>query len=172
MFKKLLTVGLSAVVVSSAASVIYAQRNPRGTAKFEKNGKFVMVEYGRPSLKGRDMLGQLAPGKAWRMGSDKSTTFTSTADLSFGKVSVPTGAYSLWLKKTGDKEFTLVFNKVTGQWGTEHDVTQDTYYVPLTTTPGSEKVEQFTIDFKEAGKGAELRLLWDTSVLAASFTMK
>jgi hypothetical protein len=172
MFKKMFTVGLSAVVLSSAVSVVYAQRNPRGTAKFEKNGKFAMVEYGRPSLKGRDMLGQLAPGKAWRMGSDKSTTFTNTQDLSFGKVSVPTGAYSLWLKKTGDKEFTLVFNKVTGQWGTEHDVTQDTYYVPLTTTQGSEKVELFTVDFKEAGKGAELRLLWDTSILAAPFTMK
>ena len=172
MIKKLFHVCLSAVVLSTAASVVYAQRNPRGTAKFEKNGKFVMVEYGRPSLKGRDMLGQLALGKPWRMGSDKSTTFTSTADLSFGKIAIPTGAYSLWLKKTGDKEFTLVFNKVTGQWGTEHDVTQDTYYVPLTTTAGSEKTEMFTIDFKEAGKGAEIRLLWDTSILAASFTMK
>ena len=172
MFRKLFTLGLSAVVLSGAASVLYAQRNPRGTAKYEKGTKFVMVEYGRPSLKGRDMLGQLAVGKAWRMGSDKSTTFTCTGDLSFGKISVPTGAYSLWLKKTADKEFTLVFNKVTGQWGTEHDVTQDVYFVPLTTTQGSEKVEQFTIDLKEAGKGAEIRLLWDTSILSASFTMK
>ena len=34
---------------------LYAQRNPRATAKFDKAGKYVMVEYGRPSLKGRDM---------------------------------------------------------------------------------------------------------------------
>ena len=172
MIRKLFSLGLSVVVFSSATAVLYAQRNPRGTAKVEKGGKFVMVEYGRPSLKGRDMLGQLAPGKPWRMGSDKSTTFTCTADLSFGKVSVPTGAYSLWLKKNADNEFVLVFNKVTGQWGTEHDMTQDVYYVPLITTQGSEKVEQFTIDLKEAGKGAEFRLLWDTTILSAPFTMK
>ena len=172
MIKKLFLLCLSGVVLFSAASVVYAQKNPRGTAKFDKGGKFVMVEYGRPSLKGRDMLGQLVPGKAWRMGSDKSTTFTTTADLSFGKIAVPTGSYSLWLKKTGDKEFTLVFNKATGQWGTEHDMTQDTYYVPLTATTGSEKVEMFTIDFKEAGKGAEIRLLWDTSIFTAPFTVK
>src|SRR5436189_1892395 len=78
---------------------LYAQRNPRATAKFEKAGKYVMVEYGRPSLKGRDMLAQLQPGKVWRMGADKSTTFTSNTNLSFAKVSIPQGSYSLWLRK-------------------------------------------------------------------------
>ena len=41
---------------------LQAQRNPRATAKFEKGGQFVIVEYGRPSLKGRDMFGQLQAG--------------------------------------------------------------------------------------------------------------
>jgi Protein of unknown function (DUF2911) len=172
MFRRLLVMSLVPVLFVASQSTIFAQRNPRGTARYEKGGKFVMVEYGRPSLKGRDMFGQLVVGKPWRMGADKSTTLTCSSDLSFGKVAIPAGSYSLWLKKTGDKAFTLVFNKTTGQWGTEHNVVDDFATVPLSSAQGSEKIEQFTINMKEAGKGAELQLLWDTTVMTAAFTMK
>jgi Protein of unknown function (DUF2911) len=151
---------------------LHAQRNPRATAKLEKGGQFVMVEYGRPSLKGRDMLGQLQPGKTWRMGADKSTTFTCSSNLSFGKVSIPQGSFSLWLRKRDDKNFELVFNKTAGQWGTEHDMTQDFATVPLTMTQNSESVEQFTISFKESPKGGDMDLLWGTLILKASFQFK
>jgi hypothetical protein len=151
---------------------LYAQRNPRTTAKFEKAGKYVMVEYGRPSLKGRDMLTQLQPGKLWRMGADKSTTFTSNTNLSFNKVSIPQGSYSLWLRKVDDETFQLVFNRTTGQWGTEHDVTQDFASVLLTREQSSQNVEQFTISLKEAPKGGELELTWGTVVLKAPFQFK
>jgi hypothetical protein len=151
---------------------LHAQRNPRATARLEKGGQFVMVEYGRPSLKGRDMLGQLQPGKVWRMGADKSTTLTCSSNLSFGKVSVPQGSYSLWLRKEDDKNFQLVVNKTTGQWGTEHDMIADFASIPLTMTQNSEGVEQFTISFKEAPKGGDMELLWGTLILKAPFQFK
>lgn len=160
------------ILLTAVAAPLQAQRNPRGTTKFEKNGQYVMVEYGRPSLKGRDMLAQLQVGKAWRMGADKSTTFTCSTNVSFGKVSIPTGAYSLWLKKMDDKLFDLVFNKTTGQWGTEHDVTQDFALVPMSLSQSSEAVEQFTVDLKPAAKGGEIQILWGTNVLKAPFTVK
>lgn len=160
------------ILLAGLAAPLQAQRNPRGTAKFEKNDQYIMVEYGRPSLKGRDMLAQLQTGKAWRMGADKSTTFTCSANVSFGKVSIPAGAYSLWLKKVDDKVFDLILNKTTGQWGTEHDVTQDLASVPLTLSQNPETVEQFTIDFKPAGKAGEMLILWGASVLKAPFTLK
>jgi len=151
---------------------LQAQRNPRATARFEKGGQFVIVEYGRPSLKGRDMFGQLQPGKVWRMGADKSTTLTCSSNLSFGKVSVPQGSYSLWLRKIDDKNFQLVVNRTTGQWGTEHDMLADFASIPLTMTQASESVEQFTISFKEAAKGGDMELLWGKVVLSASFQFK
>ncbi len=151
---------------------VQAQRNPRSTAKFEKRGKFVIVEYGRPSLKGRDMLGQLQTGKIWRMGADKSTTLTTSGKLSFGKVSIPDGSYSLWLRKLDDKTYHLVFNKATGQWGTEYDLIQDLASVPLTLTSASERVEQFTINLKDAEKGGEIELLWGTTILKAPLKLE
>lgn len=160
------------MVLLLAQSDLHAQRNPRATARLEKGGQFVMVEYGRPSLKGRDMLAQLQPGKVWRMGADKSTTLTCSSSISFGKISVPQGSYSLWLKKVEDKNFQLVVNKTTGQWGTEHDMLADFASIPLTMSQNSESVEQFTINFKETPKGGDMELLWGTTVLKASFQFK
>jgi DUF2911 family protein len=173
LMKKNIILPLSVLsVLFLVAADAHAQRNPRATAKLEKGGQFVMVEYGRPSLKGRDMLSQLQPGKTWRMGADKSTTFTCSSNLSFGKVSIPQGSYSIWLRKLDEKNFQLVFNKTTGQWGTEHDVTQDIATVLLDKAQNTESAEQFTINFKENPKGGEMELLWGTLILKAPFQFK
>ena len=155
-------------------TIAFAQKNPKSTARLEIGGKFIFVEYGRPSLKGRDMLGQLETNKIWRLGADKSTTFTSDTNLSFNKVPVPQGTYSLWLKKLGDKTYELLFNKKSGQWGTQHEAIDDFASVPLSFSDGNENVEMFTIKLNKAtkGNGGEIEFLWGSSVLRAPFNLK
>lgn len=167
-------IGVLGFLVCVSAALALAQRNPRATSKLDVGGKFVMIEYGRPSLKGRDMLAMAEPGKVWRMGADKSTTFTSDGKVSFGKVTIPEGAYSLWLRKTGDKSFDLVFNRKTGQWGTQYESIDDLASVPMTLTEGTESVEIFTINLNKSSKrnSGELELLWGKAVLKADFTVK
>lgn len=157
------------------SSVAFSQRNPRATSKMDIAGKFIMIEYGRPSMKGRDLLGLVEPGKVWRMGADKSTTYTSDARLSFGKMAVPAGSYSLWLKKVGDRSFELVFNKQVGQWGTQYSGSiDDVASVPMIFSEGSEAVEMFTLALAQGAKAnaGELTLQWGKSVLKAPFTVK
>jgi hypothetical protein len=152
----------------------FPQKNPRSTSRLEIGGKFIFVEYGRPSLKGRDMLAQLEVNKVWRMGADKSTTLTSDSNLSFNKVSVPQGTYSVWLKKLGDMSYELLLNKKSGQWGTQHEAIDDFSDVPLTYSESNESVEIFTINLIKAtkGNGGEFELLWGNVVLKAPFTLK
>ncbi|MCI0421984.1 MAG: DUF2911 domain-containing protein [Acidobacteria bacterium] len=158
----------------AASSFALSQRNPRATSKLDVNGKFVMIEYGRPSLKGRDILALIEPGKVWRMGADKSTTFTSDGRLSFGKVAVPEGTYSLWLKKVGERSFDLIFNKQTGQWGTQYGSIDDVASVPMAFSEGGEAVEVFTLSLVRGAKtnAGELALQWGKAVLKAPFTVK
>ena len=160
------------VVVFAALVGLTLAANSRGTAELTLNGKKISVEYGRPSLGGRtinDLLGQLPAGGFWRLGADKSTTFSTAADLMFGDVKVPKGEYSLWAQKQADGSWKLVFNKQHGQWGTDHDPAQDLASVPLKTEKASKAAEQVTIALKEEHGSGEISVLWGDMELSANF---
>jgi hypothetical protein len=138
-------------------------------------GKAVSVEYGRPSLKGRsvsDMLDQLKPGDFWRLGADKSTTFSTATDLQFGDVTVPAGQYSLWAARAADNSWKLVFNKQHGQWGTQHDASQDLASVPLKEAKGPGSEEMVTISLSKRGAGGTITIQWGDMKLSADFKAK
>lgn len=140
----------------------------RGKAEMKAGSGAITVDYGRPSLKGRDMLSQLQEGAFWRMGMNQATVLTTPVDLSFGTTRVAKGAYSLWLKKTGDA-FQLVFNSQTGQWGTQHDPAKDVCSVAMTKAALASPVETFTLELAPAAKGGALDLSWSAMKLAAPF---
>ncbi len=159
------------VMITALAGVALAA-NPRGTAELTLNGKKISVEYGRPSLHGRavsDMLGQLGAGEFWRLGADKSTTFSTAGDLMFGDVKVPKGEYSLWAQKQAEGSWKLVFNKQHGQWGTNHDAAQDFASVPLKTEKQSKPAEQVTIGLEEEHGSGEISIQWGDMELSATF---
>ena len=156
---------LSAVLVAPSSA-----QGARGKAELKTAGGAVTVDYGRPSLEGRDMLSKLEEGSFWRLGMNEATVLTSPVDLTFGTTKVAKGSYSLWLKREGEK-FLLVFNSQTGQWGTQHDPAKDVHSVALKSEPLSDAVETFTIDLKEAPGGGEFSLSWGATKLSSSFTL-
>jgi len=159
------------VAVFAALAGLTIAANPRGTADLTLNGKKISVEYGRPSLGGRtvnELLAQV-PADGWRLGADKSTTFSTTGDLMFGNVKVPKGEYSLWAQKQADGSWKLVFNKQHGQWGTNHDPSQDLVSVPLKTEKESKPAEQVTITLEEEHGGGEISIQWGDLELSTTF---
>ncbi len=166
---------LTVAALLALTAACFAQGNPRGTAKLTLKGATVSVEYGRPSLKGRsvkDLLGGLGAGAFWRLGADKSTTFSTSADLTFGDVTVPTGEYSLWAQKQSDNSWKLVFNKQHGQWGTNHDDKQDLASVALKEETEKETAEQVTLALEEEGGAGEISIQWGNMELSTTFNAK
>jgi hypothetical protein len=143
--------------------------NPRGKAELKAGAGTITIDYGRPDLKGRDMLAQLPPGEAWRMGNNQSTTFTTPVDLMFGSTKIAKGSYSLFLKRADAEKYELVFNSETGQWGMKHDTSKDIALAPMKKSTLSSSVETFTIDLKSAPKGGILELSWGTTQLSTEF---
>ena len=173
--KKLMVAFLLAGLTAIFALPLAAQGNPRGTAKLDLKGKAVTVEYGRPSLKGRaveQLLEKVRAGGVWRLGADKSTTFSTQADLLFGATAVPKGDYSLIALKEASGSWKLVFNKQTGQWGTEHDAAQDLASAALTSSKASKPVEQVTIALAQADAGGVISIEWGELKLSTAFKAK
>jgi hypothetical protein len=77
----------------------------------------VNVVYGRPGVKNRKIWGELVPfNKVWRAGADEATRFTFSTDVTIEGKKLPKGSYSFFVIP-GEKEWTVIFNKVADQWG-------------------------------------------------------
>jgi hypothetical protein len=135
------------------------------------DGKTITIDYSRPSLKGRKMIGGENPyGKVWRTGANEATTFVTTADLMVGKQKVPAGNYTLYSIPEPGK-WTLIINKQTGQWGTVYDEKQDLVRIPMKISKTSAPVEQFTINLKQTGpKAATLSWEWADTQASVEIT--
>ncbi len=170
MTRKTVLGGMFLGILCMVLAVPSGAQPARGKAEMKAAAGAITVDYGRPSLKGRDMLSRLQEGSFWRMGMNQATVLTTPVELSFGEMKVAKGAYSLWLKKTGEA-FELVFNSQTGQWGTQHDPAKDVHSVVMKEKELATPVETFTIDLAPAEKGGTLELSWGAVELAAPFTV-
>lgn len=150
-----------------------APASDRGTAEAEIGGASISIDYGRPMLKGRDMLSQLPDGQVWRFGMNTSTTLDTSADLAFGETTINAGQYSLWAKKLNAEEWHLVVNSETGIWGTNHNPEHDIAEIPFEKSDLDESVEQFTIAVNSTGDNSgEIVCQWATLQLKAAFTVQ
>ncbi len=133
----------------------------------------VSIDYGRPEMKGRDMLAMAPAGFVWRLGSNKSTTFTTDSDLMFGDMTLAKGSYSAWAKHVDGDEWTLIFNSEVGIWGApgskrENDVLE----VPLQYSVEDEMIERFTVELMNVDGMGKLAASWGTHRLVSSFSAK
>jgi hypothetical protein len=168
-----LLVSTAAVIVLTAAGHVAAQ-TPQGTEKPKPlsppahaegsvGGKKIAIDYSAPSKRGRAIMGGLVPyGSVWRTGANAATTLHAGGDLRIGDLAVPAGDYTLY-SVPGEKEWTLIVNKETGQWGTEYDQKQDLGRVKMKIAPVKDTVETFVIAIKPAGDGATLTLTWENT---------
>jgi hypothetical protein len=146
--------------------------SPPGTAEIEFNGKKIKIEYSRPSMRGRKIMGELVPyDKVWRTGANAATRLTTEADLMFGNVTVPKGTYTLYTLPSASG-WKLIINKQTGQWGTQYDQSQDLARIDMQVKQLSAPVEQFTISLDKADGGGVLKLEWETTSATAKFTAR
>ena len=94
-----------------------APSSNRGTAEIVIGSTQASIDYGRPELKGRNMLSQLPDGQVWRLGMNDATRFETNSDLLFGQTLIQAGRYSIWGKKVTSDDWRLIFNSEADIWG-------------------------------------------------------
>ena len=163
---------LLSLLLATLLSVPVFAQSERGSTEVTVNSKTVRIDYGRPSLNGRDVLSMAGVGTVWRLGADQATEIETTGDLMVAGKTLQTGRYSLWVKKTGDEDWILAFHPTTGVWGAP--ALKDGYVatLPLSVESSSESTEKLTIQLAENKNEAEIKISWGSSTLKATFGIR
>lgn len=173
---------LFAVVLLIASANVFAQATfPRPSQKSTLSQTVgdteVSVVYHRPNVKGRPIFGCqtndvipkggvtypcLVPGgQVWRTGANEATVFEINNDVMINGQKLPKGKYSLHTIP-GASEWTIIFNKNWGQWGSySYDQKDDVLRVTAKPTTGDMK-ETMTIAFDDVTENkANVVVAWE-----------
>jgi len=166
-------VGLALVLQGFAARAsAQPPGSPHETTKATIDGATIAIEYGRPYMRGRKIVGSLVPyDRVWRTGADAATTLTTSKALMIGNAAVPAGKVTLYTLPS-ESGWKLIINKQTGQFGTEYDQSQDLARVDLTRRALPTPVDQLTIAIEPAASGGVLKISWENTELTVPVTVK
>jgi hypothetical protein len=141
----------------------------RGTASTTIGGKTISIIYGRPALRGRNMLGLARTGTVWRLGMNEATEIHSELPLMAGGKHLNPGKYSLWAKKTGETTWVLAFHPMTGIFGQPELTEGFVAEVPLKMEKASQNADRLNITLTANGKNVNVDIHWGDSKLVGTF---
>lgn len=146
----------------------------------------ISMAYSRPAVKGRMIYGDwptnvpgegtldnqnqrpagapIVPyGHIWRAGANEATLFTVADDVTINGQPLAAGKYSFHAIPAKDGEWTLIFNKDDGQWGSfTYDANKDALRVKTKAVPTPDSAELLTYSIDASGdKAAVVTLHWE-----------
>jgi len=135
------------------------------------DGARLTITYGRPSMRGRRIMGALVEyGEDWTPGADEATTFETSSALRIGEVAVPAGKYSVWMRPTAER-WAMFLNKNADLFHTENrNRRNDLGAIALQKRTLDRPVEQltFTIEQNPSGSGGVIKMTWETTEVSAA----
>lgn len=145
----------------------------RDTTRANLGAANLLVDYGRPLRRGRDILGNVVPyDVVWRTGANAATQFSTSAPINVAGIDLAPGMYTLWTLPSRAGAM-LIVNRQTGQWGTGYNVRMDLARAPLITQVLAQPVDTFTIAIEPtAANAGKLVMRWDRFAWIASVTVK
>ncbi len=171
-------VGAVAALATMAGAALAQSPPARATAAI--GGKSISIQYSAPSVRGRKIFGEgglLSRDPTypiWRAGANAATTFKTDATLDVGGLTVPAGAYTLYVNVKNPDQWELVISRQTGQWGlTYPGAASDLGRVKMTMSRPPALVEQLKYTLTDKGSGAgELRLEWENHAATVPLRLK
>ena len=197
------TLALAVTLPLATSTTLDAQEripSPRGEAATQiggsyeggsySGGSWIVVDYGRPITRGRDVFGSgdeygrmITTGAVWRLGANQSTSFMTEADLMFGDQRLPAGEYTMFAELSED-EWTLIFSNWGASegyppdnpdalWGSygytaDRDVLRTTMEVQSVEMASDQMVILFT---DMTSNGGNFTVWWDDQVAMTPFSL-
>jgi len=117
----------------------------RDTTRAQIGKAIFTVDYGRPLLRGRTLLGDVIPyDRVWRTGANAATQFITSTPITLAGMQIPAGIYTLFTAPHTNG-VDLIVNKQSGQWGTEYNGSLNLGITRMISEVATAPVEKFTI---------------------------
>lgn len=141
------------------------RQSPLDSMEVQIGGQTMKVCYGRPSARGRTMIGSVdAFDEPWRFGANEATSIHIPFAADIAGVRVEPGSYSLYAIP-GTTQWQIVVNRAVQRWGIPIDSrvrAEDVGAATVRPEPLSEHVEQLMLRFAPAsGNSTELIFEWE-----------
>ncbi len=148
---------------------IKPKESPRDTLYFKKDDLSIAIDYSRPSVRGRKIFGAVVPwNRFWRAGANQCTEISISKPIIINKQRLEKGQYSIFIMPKPN-EWTIMFNKQTGIWGTDYDPLQDVLKVPMKIEMLPNHVEQLSIIIVPSDNGGSLNIEWEKTKASVFF---
>ena len=113
----------------------------------------IEIEYSRPSMRGREVFGNLVPfGKVWRTGADNSTKISFDTDVIISEKTIQSGTYSIF-SIPNKESWEIIFYSDVELWGVPRDWSENkivfSSMFDVKKLKKSNTVETFTISFND-----------------------
>ncbi len=167
----LLSAGFLVGTLFSAAQVQTPQSSPHVKVTQTIGLTEVNIDYSRPSVKDREIFGELVPfEEIWRTGANQNTTISFSDDVVINGKSLSAGTYSIFTKP-GKEAWEVYFYKDIENWGVPRD--WDESKIALETEAKAVqipvKMESFTIFFDHLkDNSADLVFIWENTVVSVN----
>jgi len=117
----------------------------RDTTRVHIGKALFTLDYSRPLVRGRTLLGDVIPyDHVWRTGANAATQFTTSTPIRLATLRVPAGTYTLFTAPHANG-VDLIVNKQSGQWGTEYNGSLNLGIASMISEVATVPVEEFTI---------------------------
>ena len=171
--KKIL-LSLFVLAITSATNAQIETPAPSPSQKIEQKVGLtnVIVDYSRPSMRGRKIFGGLEQyGEVWRTGANARTKITFSSDVTIDGKSLKKGTYAIFTKP-GKASWDVYFYTEHEGSGAPRNWDESKVAAQIRVTPQTMPmdIETFTITFDDLTKNsAVLGLLWEKTYVGIKF---
>ena len=128
----------------------------------------IEIEYSRPSIRGREVFGNLVPfGKVWRTGADNSTKISFDTDVIISGKTIQSGTYSIF-SIPNKESWEIIFYSDVELWGVPRDWSENkivfSSMFDVKKLKKSNTVETFTISFNDlTNNDVNMSISWENT---------
>ena len=128
----------------------------------------IEIEYSRPSMRGREVFGNLVPfGKVWRTGADNSTKISFDTDVIISGKTIQSGTYSIFSIPNKESWEIILYSDVE-LWGVPRDWSENkivfSSMFDVKKLKKSNSVETFTISFNDlTNNDVNMSISWENT---------